>query len=133
MADPVRVAARSPYEHMAMSVSLVPAFLSGKGPLRMDARKDQENQRKHGVSFVKAQFAFADPHRMIAEDLSHSSSEKRYYCFGLVEGGVMTVRFTYRDDVIRIFGAGYWRKGKQTYEREHQVHGRTSRTAEGRS
>lgn len=104
-----------------------------KARFEWDARKDQENQRKHGVSFVKAQFAFADPNRVIAEDLSHSSSEKRYYCFGLVEGGVMTVRFTYRDDVIRIFGAGYWRKGKQTYEREHQVHGRTSRKAEGRS
>ena len=31
----------------------------------------------------------------------------------LVEGGVMTVRFTYRDGSIRIFGAGYWRKGKK--------------------
>ena len=44
----------------------------------------------------------------------------------------MTVRFTYRDDVIRIFSAGYWRKGKQVYEREHQVHERTSRKAQGR-
>ena len=104
-----------------------------KARFEWDSKKDQANQRKHGVSFVKAQFAFADPNRVIAEDLSHSSSEKRYYCFGLVEGGVMTVRFTYRDDVIRIFGAGYWRKGKQTYEREHQVHGRTSRKAKGRS
>lgn len=61
-----------------------------KARFEWDARKDRENQRKHGVSFVKAQFAFADPNRVIAEDLSHSSSEKRYYCFGLVEGGVMT-------------------------------------------
>ena len=53
---------------------------------------------------------------MIAEDLSHSSSEPRYYCFGWVEGGVMTVRFTYCHDVIRIVGAGYWRKGKAIYE-----------------
>jgi uncharacterized DUF497 family protein len=104
-----------------------------KAHFEWDARKDQANQRKHGVSFVKAQLAFADPRRVIAEDLSHSSSEKRYYCFGVVEGGVMTVRFTYRDDVIRIFGAGYWRRGKQIYEREHQIHGRTSRKAEGRS
>ena len=67
-----------------------------------DPQKDQENQKKHGVSFVKAQFAFADPSRVIAEDLSHSSSEKRYYCFRWVEGRVLTVRFTYRTDVIRI-------------------------------
>jgi uncharacterized protein len=31
----------------------------------------------------------------------------------------MTVRFTYRDDVIRIIGAGYWRKGKSIYEKEN--------------
>lgn len=106
-----------------------------KARFEWDAKKDQENQKKkkkkHG--FVKAQFAFADPDRVIAEDLSHSSSEKRYYCFGWVEGGVLTVRFTYRGDVIRIAGAGYGRKGKQTYEREHKVHGRASRKAQGRS
>jgi uncharacterized DUF497 family protein len=88
-----------------------------------DPRKDQENHAKHGVSFAQAQLAFADPRRVIAEDSSHSSREPRHFCFGLVEGGVMTVRFTYRDGVIRIFGAGYWRKGKVIYERENQIHG----------
>lgn len=58
----------------------------------------------------------------IAEDLTHSEIEKRYFCFGEVEGGILTVRFTYRGDVIRIFGAGYWRKGKVIYERENQIH-----------
>ena len=84
-------------------------------------KKDQQNQTKHGVAFAKAQFAFADPSRVIAEDLSHSSGDKRYYCFGRVEDGVLTVRFTYRDDVIRIFGAGCWRRGKAIYERENQI------------
>lgn len=59
---------------------------------------------------------------MIAEDVTHSEDEKRHLCFGAVGGGVLTVRFTYRDGVIRIFGAGYWRKGKAIYERENQVH-----------
>jgi hypothetical protein len=98
-----------------------------------DSKKDRENRKKHGVSFGKAQFAFADPDRVIAEDLSHSAAEERHYCFGWVEGGVLTVRFTYRDDVIRIFGAGYWRKGKRTYEEAHQVHGRAPGKAEDRS
>jgi len=92
-----------------------------------DTKKDQENQDKHGVAFGVAQFAFGDPKRVIAEDFSHSSIEKRHYCFGLVEDGVLTVRFVYRDDVIRIFGAGYWRKGKQIYERENKVHRRAPR------
>ena len=84
-----------------------------------DANRDHENRQKHGVSCAKAQFAFADPKRVIAEDLFHSSSEERYYGFGWVEGGVLTVRFTYRGEVIRILGAGYWRKGKRIYEQEH--------------
>ena len=87
-----------------------------------DANKDLENRDKHGVSFAKAQYTFADPRRVIAEDLSHSGREKRYYCFGKVGGGILTVRFTYRAGVIRIFGAGYWRKGKAIYERENKVH-----------
>ena len=84
-----------------------------------DPEKDAENQRKHGVSFGRAQYAFADPKRVIAKDVSHSQTEDRYYCFGEVDGGVPTVRFTYRASVIRIIGAGYWRKGKATYEREN--------------
>ena len=87
-----------------------------------DSEKDRENRSKHGISFSDAQLAFADPRRVIAEDLSHSSSEKRYYCFGEVAGGILTVRFTYREGVIRIFGAGYWRKGKRIYDRENQIH-----------
>jgi uncharacterized DUF497 family protein len=70
--------------------------------------------------------------RVIAEDLSHSSREKRYYCFGQVGGSVLTVRFTYRAEVIRIYGAGYWRKGKRIYERENPVHERTPRRPKGR-
>lgn len=98
-----------------------------------DLRKDQENQEKHGVAFAVAQLAFADSRRVIAEDQSHSSAEKRYCCFGEVGDGILTVRFTYRAEVIRIYGAGYWRKGKQIYERENSVHGRTPRGSRGRS
>lgn len=90
-----------------------------KARFEWDPDKDAENQTKHGVSFSLAQYAFADPNRVIAEDLSHSKTEKRYFCFGTVNGGVLTVRFTYRGKVIRIFGAGYWRKGKAIYEREN--------------
>ena len=84
-----------------------------------DQKKDAENQRKHGVSFSQAQYAFADPRRVIARDNEHSQTEERFYCFGEVDGGVLTVRFTYRASVIRIIGAGYWRKGKAIYEREN--------------
>lgn len=84
-----------------------------------DAAKDRANFGKHGVNFVQAQRAFFDPRRVIAEDLDHSDVEQRYFCFGMVDGGEMTVRFTYRNERIRIFGAGYWRKGKQIYEQQN--------------
>ena len=87
-----------------------------------DPAKDRANRKKHGVSFAEAQAAFSDSRRILAEDVSHSATERRFYCFGRVRGGVMTVRFTYRSEVIRIFGAGYWRKGKQIYEHENQIH-----------
>jgi uncharacterized DUF497 family protein len=82
--------------------------------------KDRVNRVKHGVSFTEAQAAFFDPRRVIAEDLDHSGGEPRYFCFGTVTGGVMTVRFTHRTGRIRIFGAGYWRKGKRIYEQQNR-------------
>src|SRR5213080_4500896 len=104
-----------------------------KARFEWDPSKDQENQEKHGVAFAMAQFAFADPRRVIAKDQSHSSDEERYYCFGEVGGGILTVRFTYRADVIRIYGAGYCRKGKRIYERENSVHRRAPRRPRGRA
>jgi uncharacterized DUF497 family protein len=64
----------------------------GKTGFEWDAAKDLENQQKHGVSFA------------------------------MVDNGVLTVRFTYRETVIRIIGAGYWRKGKAIYEDKNQIH-----------
>ena len=86
-----------------------------------DEIKNLLNQQKHHVSFEEAQYVFFDKQRVIAEDLEHSAVEKRYFCFGRVNSGVLTVRFTYRQNKIRIIGAGYWRKGKKIYEKENQI------------
>jgi uncharacterized DUF497 family protein len=88
-----------------------------------DPAKDRQNQQKHSVAFSAAQYAFADPKRLILIDEEHSVSENRYFCIGRVGEDIMTVRFTYRDNVIRIIGAGYWRKGKKLYEEQNQIHG----------
>ena len=87
-----------------------------KTAFEWDPKKEAINISKHGVSFFDAQQAFLDPNRIIAQDLEHSKNEIRYYCFGKVEGMVMTVRFTYRNQTIRIFGSGYWRQGRKIYE-----------------
>ena len=93
-----------------------------KTQFEWDPAKDAENQKIHGVPFSLSQYAFTDSNRVIAEDIVHSKIEKRYFCFGEVNGGILTVRFTYRSGLIRIFGAGYWRKGKTIYERENKIH-----------
>lgn len=82
----------------------------------------RESTESPGVSFSRAQYAFADPQRVIAKDEAHSQTEERFYCFGEVDSGCTTVRFTYRALVIRIIGADYLRKGKTIYERENKIH-----------
>lgn len=86
-----------------------------------DENKNKDNLKKHGVDFETAQYVFLDRRRVIAKDLAHSEEETRYYCFGKVKGGVLTVRFTFRDNRIRITGAGFWRKGRKMYEKENQI------------
>jgi uncharacterized DUF497 family protein len=84
-----------------------------------DEIKDKENQIKHGVSFFKAQQVFMDNKRIIIRDEKHSDTEERLFCIGKVDYRILTVRFTYRDGLIRIFGAGEWRKWKKYYEQEN--------------
>jgi hypothetical protein len=88
-----------------------------------DSGKDCANLLKHGVSFAQAQIAFLDLNRVIAEDAHHGNGEQRYFCLGVVSGRVMTVRFTFPGEVIRIIGAGYWRKGRRTHEATRRIHG----------
>ena len=97
-------------------------YMKSRSDFEWNSTKDILNQKKHGVSFALAQLAFLDQNRVILEDLEHSNDEKRYYCLGKVAGGIMTVRFTYRENKIRIIGAGYWRKGKKIYEKENTIY-----------
>ncbi len=87
-----------------------------------DPHKNQDNQRKHGVDFFTAQTAFFDHNRVISKDKLHSTdSEERFFCFGSIPEGILTVRFTIREHKIRIFGAGFWREGKKIYETKNKL------------
>ncbi len=88
------------------------------GSFIWDFEKELANIYKHRVDFITAAKAFKDARRKIYIDSKHSEKEKRFFCIGKVEGKILTVRFTYRGGKIRIFGAGYWRKGEQYYEKE---------------
>lgn len=83
-----------------------------------DRTKERENVKKHGVNFSIASRVFLDPKRKIYIDSEHSKQEERFFCIGKVKNRIITVRFTYRQEMIRIIGAGYWRKGKGYYEKE---------------
>lgn len=88
------------------------------GSFVWDERKERVNIRKHGISFSRAALVFADPNRKIYVDSVHSDREERNFCIGKVGRRIVTVRFTHRSGNIRIFGAGYWRKGRRYYEEE---------------
>ncbi|OGS20735.1 MAG: hypothetical protein A2252_02140 [Elusimicrobia bacterium RIFOXYA2_FULL_39_19] len=87
------------------------------GSFIWDAEKELVNIHKHKVDFHAASLAFKDPKRKIYKDSKHSKQEERLFCVGKVGNKILTVRFTYREGKIRIFGAGYWRKGEQYYEK----------------
>ena len=82
-----------------------------------DPNKETINIDKHGVDFTIAVKVFMDVKRKIFTDSQHSKSETRYFCIGKVNNKILTVRFSYRKDKIRIIGAGYWRKGRRYYEK----------------
>ncbi len=84
-----------------------------------DDHKDVSNVEKHGIDFKEASKVFFDQNRIIAKDDKHSTREQRYFCIGKVDEHIVTVRFTYRGNKIRLIGAGYWRKGKACYEEKN--------------
>ena len=83
-----------------------------------DIEREIANIEKHGVDFTSAAKVFLDAKRKIIIDSKHSIMELRHYCIGKVDDKIITIRFTYRRGRVRIFGAGYWRKGKMYYEEE---------------
>ena len=83
-----------------------------------DENKNLDNIEKHKVSFELAQEAFFDKNRIIIKDKKHSKKEERYFCIGDDGNGIITVRFTMRNENIRILGAGYWREGRYKYEQK---------------
>ena len=91
-----------------------------EGSFVWDESKEVVNKHSHGLDFKQASQAFFDPDRLIATDEVHSQEEERYFCVGKIGNRIATVRFTYRGDKICLIGAGYWRKGRQLYEKKNK-------------
>ena len=85
-----------------------------------NARKDAENQRKHGVSFEEARTVFADEYALLLDDPDHSGGEERFILLGLsARFRVLVLVHAYREpeDTIRIISARKaTRRERQQYD-----------------
>lgn len=66
-----------------------------------DSAKAEANERKHGVPFTLAERVFDDPACFILEDRRRDYGEDRFTAFGMVEGRVFILAFTWRADRCR--------------------------------
>ena len=87
-----------------------------------DSNKDEENQRKHKVSFSEAVETFSDPDGFVLKNEKHSKTEQRYYWIGKSESGrILTTRYTKRGDKIRIIGSAEWREFRRLYNEKTKL------------
>lgn len=85
-----------------------------------DSHKDTINQSKHGFSFQQARYAFFDPFGLTLADPTHSDEEIRFLRLAFLEGKLVTVSFTQREQRIRIINCrGANRKERKIYEQSY--------------
>jgi len=80
-----------------------------------DERKNELNQRKHGISFELAALAFEDPRCLISFDREDEDGELRWHAMGAISiepgiGAVLLAAHVYREardgeEVIQIISA----------------------------
>ncbi len=72
-----------------------------------DPRKEQSNQRKHGVSFLEATSVFGDPMELTIYNPDHSRDEHRFLSIGRASSGqLLVISYTEREpDRIRLINA----------------------------
>jgi uncharacterized protein len=85
-----------------------------------DPAKAAANLRKHGISFMEASTAFADPLSITIPDPDHSVGEERFVLIGLSDRQhLVVVAHAERSDLIRIISARPAnRHERKTYEEE---------------
>ncbi|HEX9471296.1 MAG TPA: BrnT family toxin [Bradyrhizobium sp.] len=83
-----------------------------------DSAKELANRKKHGVDFRTAAKVFLDPYVIEFDDLD-AAGELRFNAIGLVDGRMLFVTYTMRDDVVRIISA----RGAEPHEKRkyHEI------------
>ena len=83
-----------------------------------DERKNQANQKEHGVSFEEAATVFYDPLEITVDDSAHSYSEHRFWTIGQSSTGrLIVLSYTERSRTIRIISA---RKPEPSERRDYE-------------
>jgi uncharacterized protein len=77
-----------------------------------DDAKAAANLAKHKVSFETARRAFEDPFAVERDDNREHYDEPRFAILGMVDGRLLFVAYTLRDDIIRVISA----RGAEPYE-----------------
>ena len=70
-----------------------------------DDAKNAANDAKHGVTFERARLVFADAFAIGECDDRSIHGEERFTMVGMVEGVLLFVAYTERDDRVRIISA----------------------------
>jgi hypothetical protein len=78
-----------------------------------DAAKADANYEKHGLRFEVARWVFEDVFAIERPDARFDYGEDRFLIIGVVEGRILAVSYTLRDDKIRIISA----RGAEPHER----------------
>jgi uncharacterized protein len=83
-----------------------------------DSAKEQANRKKHGVDFRTAARVFLDPYAIEFDDRD-ALGELRFSAVGMVEGRVLFVSYTLRNDHVRIISA----RGAEPHEKRkyHEI------------
>lgn len=80
-----------------------------------DEAKRLANLRKHGIDFIDVPSVF-NGNTVTVEDNRYSYGEQRFITFGLLQGRVVAIIYTERDDCTRIISA---RKATQYEQRTY--------------
>ncbi len=85
-----------------------------------DKSNIEKNWLKHKVNPVECEQIFFNQPLLVAEDLSHSQIEKRYYALGRTYNGrLLFVAFTIRKNLIRVISARNMSRRERTkYEKK---------------
>jgi uncharacterized DUF497 family protein len=78
-----------------------------------DEAKAADNYRNHGVTFDLAKSVFADPFAIDRVDDREDYGEDRFIILGMVDGRLLFVAYTIRNDTIRIISA----RGAEPHEK----------------